>query len=240
MSLAIPPGATVGLVGESGSGKTTIAKLLMKFYEPQAGTIRFGSLPLSGLSAESVRERIAYVAQDTAFFTGTVEDNLRMAAPAATRRDLEAACRMAQAHEFVMAMPAGYASRLEEGAANLSGGQRQRLAIARALLRDADVLILDEATNNLDSVTEQAVAEVIRGITGIAKVVIAHRLSTVVACDLICVLQAGRVVEVGTHQQLLDAEGPYAELWRAQNEGRLPQGSATRPAALGAGLSQLG
>jgi len=221
VSLTIPSGAAVGLVGESGSGKTTIAKLLMKFYAAESGTVRFGNLAVEDITAESLRDRIAYVAQDTTFFSGTIEENLRLAAPQATREDMIAACQVAQAHDFIAEMPAGYSSRLEEDATNLSGGQRQRLAIARALLRGADMLIMDEATSNMDSLSEKAVSDTIQNLgAGITRLVIAHRLSTVAACDLIYVMKAGRVVESGTHAQLLAAGGEYWALWSAQAGGQ--------------------
>ncbi|MDR0416781.1 MAG: ATP-binding cassette domain-containing protein, partial [Propionibacteriaceae bacterium] len=217
LSLVIPAGAAVGLVGESGSGKTTVAKLLMKFYAAEKGAIRFGDLAIEDVSAEALRERIAYVAQETAFFSGSVEENLRLAAPDATPEEIIAACQTARAHDFIVEMPARYQSYLEEGANNLSGGQKQRLAIARALLRGADMLILDEATSNMDSISERTISETIANMgAGVTRLVIAHRLSTVVACDLIYVMKSGRIVEAGVHGDLLAAGGVYAGLWRAQ------------------------
>ena|GEM_PF-201243 len=227
VSLTIPPGKTVGLVGESGSGKTTIAKLLLKFYAPEGGLIRFGDMVSEDISAESLRERIAYVAQDTGFFSGTIEENLKLAKPEATPEEMIQACQIAQAHDFIAAMPARYQSYLEEGAANLSGGQRQRLAIARALLRGADMLILDEATSNMDSISERAVSETIHRLgSGVTSLVIAHRLSTVVACDIIYVMRAGRIVESGTHSELLTQGGAYAQLWQAQSPVPVTQAAA--------------
>ena len=230
VSLTIEPGAVVGLVGESGSGKTTVAKLLMKFYTPESGDIRFGDVPIDNVTAQSVRERIAYIGQDTHFFSGTIEANLRLARPGATPEQMIRAARMAQAHDFIMAMPGRYKALLEEDAANLSGGQRQRLAIARALLRQADMLILDEATSNMDSISDKAVSDVIRRLRrGTTRLVIAHRLSTVVACDRIYVMSAGRIVETGTHEELLALGGVYTKLWQAQY---------ARQARIGSGLRQ--
>ena len=217
LTLTIPPGAVVGLVGESGSGKTTVSKLLMKFYAAESGHITFGDLAIEDICAESLRDRIAYVSQDTTFFSGTIEENLRLARPDATAQQMITACQVAQAHDFIAEMPARYQSYLEENAANLSGGQRQRLAIARALLRGADMLILDEATSNMDSLSERAVTETLRELASdMTSLVIAHRLSTVVACDIIYVMQEGTVVESGTHEELLSQGKVYAKLWNAQ------------------------
>ncbi|MDR1186563.1 MAG: peptidase domain-containing ABC transporter [Bifidobacteriaceae bacterium] len=218
LSLEIPPGSSVGLVGESGSGKTTVAKLVMKFHLAQAGRVLIGDHAIEDVSAESLRERIAYVGQDTAFFSGSIEDNLRFAVPEATTEQIVAACEAAGAHGFIAAMPARYQSFLEENAANLSGGQRQRLAIARALLREADVLVLDEATSHMDSASERAVSEGLDRLGGeVTRLIIAHRLSTVVSCDVIYVMRDGAVAESGTHRELLAANGVYASLWRAQS-----------------------
>jgi ATP-binding cassette subfamily B protein len=221
LTLAIPPGASVALVGESGSGKTTTAKLLLKFYEAESGTIRFGDLAVADISAESLRQRIAYVSQKTSFFAGSIEENLRVAKPDMTPEEMIEACRQSQAHEFIEKLPARYQTYLDEDGMNLSGGQRQRLAIARALLRGADMLILDEATSNLDSISEKAIADTITAMDDgrITRLVIAHRLSTVVACDLIYVMSAGQIVEAGSHADLMRLNGQYAALWRAQTGG---------------------
>jgi ATP-binding cassette subfamily B protein len=217
LNMLIPPGTSVALVGESGSGKTTISKLLMKFYQPETGEISLGSMRWTDMSAESIRSRISYVSQDTAFFSGSIADNLRIARPDASIEEMIAVCKQAQAHEFIDAMPGRYQAHLDENAGNLSGGQRQRLAIARALLRNADMLILDEATSNIDSVSERAITQTLTDLGGVTRLVIAHRLSTVVACDLIYVLQNGRIVEIGNHRELLAKDGVYAQLWSAQN-----------------------
>ena len=216
LSLTIPPGASVGLVGESGSGKTTVAKLLTKLYAPESGQIWYGGAAIDALTASSLRERVAYIAQDTAFFSGTIADNLKLARPDATPEQVIRAARMADAHDFIAAMPGRYQTMLEEDAANLSGGQRQRLAIAQALLRGAGTLILDEATSHLDSLSERAVSDTVARLGGITRLVIAHRLSTVAACDVIYVMADGRVVESGTHAELLALGGTYRRLWRAQ------------------------
>jgi ATP-binding cassette subfamily B protein len=244
VSLTIPPGASVGVVGGSGSGKTTIAKLLMRLYIPESGRIRFGRTPIEEFTSSSIRDRIAYIGQDTAFFSGSIAENLRLGCPHATTEQMVRACRMADAHDFIVAMAGQYQSLLEEGASNLSGGQRQRLAIARALLRRADMLILDEATSSLDSISEQAVSDTVQRLRGCAagsrrgeggsaggvtRLIIAHRLSTVVDCDIIYVLDRGRVVESGAHQELLSFGGLYSELWRAQYGSSGERASTRQP-----------
>jgi ATP-binding cassette subfamily B protein len=228
INMLIPQGTNIALVGESGSGKTTIAKLLMKFYLPESGEITIGDLPWTDISAQSLRERVSYVSQNTAFFSGTIADNLRLAKPDATPEEMTAACKRAQAHEFIEALPGRYQAHLDENAGNLSGGQRQRLAIARALLRNADMLILDEATSNIDSVSERAITDTLAGLGGVTRLVIAHRLSTVVAADLIYVLQAGRIVEIGDHKELIAKNGVYAGLWNAQH-AEAPLVATNRP-----------
>jgi ATP-binding cassette subfamily C protein CydCD len=213
VSLQIPAGKTVALVGPSGAGKTTTAQLLMRFWDPDAGCIRLDGADLRDYRLDDLRRRIALVAQDTYLFNDTLRNNILLARPEATEADLRAAIQHASLDELVAMLPDGLDTAVGERGASLSGGQRQRVAIARAFLKDAAVLILDEATSHLDAVNEQAV----RGALDRLKadrttIVIAHRLSTIRDADLIVVLADGRVIESGTHRGLLAAGGLYAKL----------------------------
>ncbi len=216
-SLHIEPGQTVAIVGPSGAGKTTLVSLLLRFVDPQVGAVRIGGHDLRELPAAQLRRMVALVAQDTYLFGGTVRDNLLMARPTATEPEMEAAARVANAHEFVAALPDGYDTVLGERGHGLSGGQRQRLAIARAVLADAPILVLDEATASVDAATEAAIQSALdRVTTGRTTLVVAHRLSTVRHADRIVVLDAGRVVEAGRHEELLRRQGAYARLVATQ------------------------
>ena len=203
------------LVGPSGAGKTTIASLVPRLYDVTSGAVRIDGWDVRDLTQRSLREAIGVVAQDPHLFHESVLSNLRYARPEATEVEIEAACRAAQIHEVIAALPEGYDTIVGERGYRLSGGEKQRLAIARMLLKDPAVVILDEATSNLDSENEAAVqdalAEALRGRTSI---VIAHRLSTIVDADRILVLDQGRLVQQGRHLDLIDAGGLYAELYR--------------------------
>jgi ATP-binding cassette, subfamily C, bacterial CydCD len=217
LSFAVPPGGRVGFVGASGSGKSTIARLLLRFHDPDRGRITIGGRDLRELSLAQIRGRIAVVSQDTWLFHGTVEDNIRMGRPEATQDELRAAARAANAEEFVLRLPQGYATVVGERGVRLSGGQRQRIAIARALLRDAPILVLDEALSSVDAESEALIqAALDRLMVGRTTLVFAHRLSSVVGADTILVLDRGRVAERGTHAQLLRQGGVYAHLMAAQ------------------------
>lgn len=217
ISLTIPSGSTIALVGESGSGKTSLAKLLLKFYEWEQGEILFGKTNAKDISIDALRERIAYVSQETFFFSGSIKDNLSLGLEDVSLEDIVAVCETTGASEFINELPLRYDTHLQENAANLSGGQRQRLALVRALLRKPDVLILDEATSNLDSIAEQTVQDTIeRYAKNVTTLVIAHRLSTVTRCDLICVLEDGSIIEQGTHSELIARKGRYYDLWSRQ------------------------
>lgn len=220
VSLRIEKGEKVALVGESGSGKTTLSKLLLKFYEAQSGEILIGDNNIKDIAIDSLRRKISYIPQETFFFSGTIRENLSLGSTSDIEMDnIVEAAKQASAHEFINNLPLRYQTMLEENASNLSGGQRQRLALARALLGKPDILIMDEATSNLDTTTEKAVSETIHGLTEMTMIIIAHRLSTVLRCDRIFVMDQGAVVETGTHDELLKRGGRYYELWKDQLPG---------------------
>ena len=213
MSFTVPAGATVALVGPSGAGKTTVANLLLRFWDPSSGTIRLDGVDLRALTLDGLRRRIALVAQDTYLFNDTLEANVRLARPDATEAQVALALSRAALRDFVAGLPEGLATRVGERGVQLSGGQRQRIAIARAFLKDAPLLILDEATSHLDTISEQAVRSALDALMADrTTIVVAHRLSTIRAADLILVLQDGAVTESGTHEALLARGGVYARL----------------------------
>jgi ATP-binding cassette subfamily C protein CydCD len=216
----VPAGATVALVGPSGAGKTTIANLLLRFWDPEQGGIRLDGVDLRELTLDGLRGRIALVAQDTYLFNDTLEANVRLARPDASREEIDAALRRAALEEFVSGLPEGLRTRVGERGVQLSGGQRQRIAIARAFLKDAPILVLDEATSHLDTISEQLVRSALDALmVNRTTIVVAHRLSTIQAADIILVLNAGRVIEAGTHAQLSARRGFYARLVEHQMAG---------------------
>jgi ATP-binding cassette, subfamily B, multidrug efflux pump len=211
------PGEMIALVGHTGAGKTTIASLLSRFYDPVEGAILLDGVDLRDLSFKCLRASIGLVLQDNFLFSGTVADNIRYARPEASNEDVIAAARVANAHEFIMRLPRQYETAVLERAANLSLGQRQLIAIARAVLADPRVLVLDEATSNIDSQTELLVQQALHKLlVGRTSLVIAHRLSTIRAADEVLVLDAGRVVERGKHHELLRKRGYYFNLYQQQ------------------------
>jgi len=217
LDLEIPAGRTVAFVGATGAGKSTIFKLVLGLVRPQQGQVRIDGVPLADYDAAQLRRQVGWVNQDVYLFDGSVRDNIAYARPDAGEAEVEAAARAAEAHEFIAALPQGYATRVGERGQMLSGGQRQRLSIARALLKDPPVLLLDEATSAVDNETEAAIQRSLATIArGRTVLVIAHRLSTIVHADHIVVLDAGRIVEQGTHQDLVARGGVYAALWRVQ------------------------
>ena len=218
ISLDINKGEKVAFVGESGSGKTTLTKLLLQLYQPEEGNILIDGNNIKDIQMETLRERIAYISQETFLFSGTIMENLMLGIDDVTVDDVIEACKLAQAHEFINDMPLRYETMLEENGANLSGGQRQRLAIARAMLKKPDILILDEATSNLDAITEKALDRTINEYgKDMTTIFIAHRLSTIKDCDKIYVLEKGKIIETGTHEELKGSGGRYAMLASQQS-----------------------
>ena len=217
LTFHIHNGQKIALVGESGSGKTTLAKLLFRLYKWEKGEILINGYNIHDIEMGALRERIAYISQDIFLFSGSIYDNLTLGLEHSDREEVIAASQMARAHDFINEMPLRYETIVEENGSNLSGGQKQRLAIARALLRKPDILIMDEATSNLDSITEKAIEHTINEHTeGITTLIIAHRLSTIMRCDQIYVMDKGEFVEKGTHRQLIEKKGKYYDLWKEQ------------------------
>ncbi|EAX46457.1 lipid A ABC exporter, fused ATPase and inner membrane subunits MsbA [Thermosinus carboxydivorans Nor1] len=217
VSFTAKPGQMVAIVGPSGAGKTTIANLIPRFYDPTAGHITIDGTDIKTVTLKSLREQIGIVPQETILFNGTVYENIRYGRLDATEDEVIAAAKAANAHSFITAMPHGYETQIGERGAKLSGGQRQRIAIARAILKDPRVLILDEATSALDTESEKLVQEALdKLMVGRTAFVIAHRLSTIQRADLILVMDKGRIVERGTHDELIAAGGLYSKLYRVQ------------------------
>ncbi len=223
LDLTIPAGRTIGVVGATGSGKSTLVKLLLRFYEPQQGRILLDGTDIRELELRDLRRAIGLVSQDVFLFHGTVAENIAYGSFGASRAEIEAAARLAEAEEFVRLLPQGYDTIVGERGQKLSGGQRQRLAIARAILKDPPILILDEATSAVDNETEAAIQRSLEQITAHrTTIAIAHRLSTIRNADCIYVMDQGRIVESGHHEDLLACDGLYASLWRVQSGERSP------------------
>jgi ATP-binding cassette subfamily B protein len=213
VSFRAPPGSRTAIVGETGSGKTTLGYLVARLYDVQAGRVLIDGVDVRDLSFATIAECVGYVSQETFLFHASVRDNVRLAKPDASDHEIESAARVAQIHETVASLPAGYETIVGERGHRFSGGERQRIAIARAVLSDPRVLVLDEATSALDAVTEREIQEALDRLSeGRTTIAIAHRLSTVRDADQILVLDHGRVVEIGTHGELIEADGRYAQL----------------------------
>ncbi|HEX7773066.1 MAG TPA: ATP-binding cassette domain-containing protein, partial [Pyrinomonadaceae bacterium] len=217
VSLKIPAGTMVALVGESGGGKSTLTKLLPRFHDPSSGAVLWDGVDLRDVTIASLRKQIALVTQETVLFNDTVRHNIAYGKPEASDREIEEAALIAFAHDFIRELPNGYDTIVGERGIFLSGGQRQRLAIARAILVNAPVLILDEATSALDAESERLVQRAIGNLVrNRTTIVIAHRLSTVRRADVIVVMEAGRIIETGTHAELLRQGGKYQKLYELQ------------------------
>ena len=219
LSLTFPQGRLTALVGPSGCGKTTLMKLMARFYDPQSGTVLFGGADERGLDPEKLMRRISFVFQDVYLLRDTVRNNIAFGREGATEAEVEEAAKRACAHDFIMRLPQGYDTMVGEGGSTLSGGEKQRISIARALLKDAPVVLLDEATASLDPENEVEVQRAINALVeGRTMVVIAHKLRTTQNSDNIVVMEEGRVAEQGRHEELLERGGLYARLWALQNE----------------------
>jgi len=232
VSFTIPAGRTVAVVGPSGSGKSTLARLLYRFYDIGGGRITVDGQDIRDVQQTSLRAAIAIVPQDTVLFNDSIEYNIAYGKPGSTHDEIVAAARLAQIHDFVAALPDGYATAVGERGLKLSGGEKQRVAIARAILKAPHILIFDEATSALDSRSEKAIQAELRAIAqNHTTLTIAHRLSTIVDADEILVVEAGRIVERGTHAALLAADGVYARMWRLQQdeERRMPAAPSDGP-----------
>ena len=217
ISLEVLPGKVVAFVGATGAGKTTLVSLLPRFFDPWEGRVLIDGHDLRALQVKSLRENVALVLQEPFLFPFTVAENIAYGRPNATLDEIEAAAKAANAHEFIIKLPLGYDTRLGERGATLSGGQRQRISIARAFLKNAPILILDEPTSALDAATEKLLLDAMqRLIKGRTTLIIAHRLSTIRSADQIVVVDDGKIVEVGTHVELLGLMGRYANLHTLQ------------------------
>lgn len=227
INLSIAPGERLGIVGASGAGKSTLVSILLRLHDTESGTISIDGQDLRGVTQESLRRQIGMVTQETAMFNRPASDNIRYGKPDATDAEVIEAARKAEAHEFILGLTdfrghTGYQAFLGERGVKLSGGQRQRIALARALLKDAPILVLDEATSALDSEVEALIQSALENaMEGKTVIAIAHRLSTIASMDRIVVLDAGQIVEEGTHDDLLSEGGLYARYWNRQSGGFL-------------------
>jgi ATP-binding cassette subfamily B protein len=223
LTLKVPTGQTVAIVGSTGSGKSTLVKLLLRFYDVSQGQIVLDGVDIRDINPTDLRRGIGLVSQDVFLFHGTVAENITYGTFAATREEIIHAAKLAEAHEFIQALPQGYDTLVGERGQKLSGGQRQRIAIARAILKNPPILVLDEATSAVDNETEAAIQRSLDTITqNRTTIAIAHRLSTIRNAHRIYVMEDGQLVESGTHEELLSHQGIYASLWQVQLGQRHP------------------
>ena len=232
LNITVRPGETVGIAGATGAGKSTLVKMLLRFYDPTEGQVTLDGVPLTDMKLHDLRKNIALVSQDVYLFHGTIAENIAYGRLSeVTREEIEDAARIARLHAFVDSLPEGYETVVGERGIKLSGGQRQRLSIARAILKDAPVMVFDEATSSVDTETEREIQRNLDQFTsGKTALVIAHRLSTIRNADRILVLQEGRLVEEGHHDDLVELNGVYADLWRIQS-GQVAGVKPARPAS---------
>lgn len=217
LTFDIKAGQNIAFVGNSGAGKTTITNLLFRFYNPKEGSIKINDIDINSLKIKSLRQALGVCSQDTLLFNTTIKENLKYGNLNATEREIIEACKLSHIHHFIETLPEKYETIVGERGIKLSGGQKQRLAIARAILKNPQILILDEATSHLDSESENIIQESLKTVAeGRTTIIIAHRLSTVVNCDRIFVLNQGKIVEEGKHQELLKSQGVYYKLWHEQ------------------------
>ena len=220
IDLHIASGQTVGILGGTGSGKTSLVSLIPRLYEAQQGTVKVGGRPVTDYTTEHLRDAVSMVLQKNTLFSGSIRENLKWGDPNATEEQLWAACRAACADEFLERMPEGLDTDLGQGGVNVSGGQKQRLCIARAILKQPKVLILDDSTSAVDTATDAKIREAFANeLKETTKIIIAQRVTSVMEADLILVMDGGRVVAQGTHAQLMDSCGIYREVYESQQEG---------------------
>ena len=239
VNLKVCNGEKVALVGESGGGKTTLAKLILGLWQPEEGRIRLSGYNIEELAKNALRREIAYVPQNIELFTGTIEENIKLGKRDATYEELKTACKLAGCYDFIEKLPAKYATHLEEAGANLSGGERQRIALARALIKKPKILILDEATGNLDFVAESQIYRTLFSLQ-CTLIIIAHRISTIRKCDRIYVIDRNCVAETGTHSELLAQKGVYCKIWNSQMGGDVHKENSKSDANLASAQSAGG
>ena len=217
MTLHIDSGETIGVIGGTGEGKSTLVSLIPRFYDALSGTVKVDGRDVREYTLENLRSGVSMVLQNGSLFSGTIADNLRWADPNATLAQMQAACAIARADEYIDRFPDGYETVLEQNAANLSGGQRQRLLIARAILKKPRILILDDSTSAVDMATDEHIRRCLRtALPGATKIIIAQRINSIMSCDRIVVLDQGRLADMGTHQELLSRSPIYRDVYESQ------------------------